>query len=79
MGRDGEYVSDEMLESVAVAASQERLAPALLERYSGLLQRITLYRSYAPGTDDSHWQALITGLQATIPGAYHPERSKGSE
>jgi probable F420-dependent oxidoreductase len=55
-------ISDEMLETVAVVVPMGAVVDALQKRYTGLVQRISLYRSYAPGTDDDAWRALVDGL-----------------
>jgi hypothetical protein len=56
-------VTDEMLETIAVTAPLAELAAPLMERCTGLLDRITLYRPYAPGEDDEGWKQLAARFQ----------------
>ena len=63
-------ITDEMLHTFAVAAPSQTpfrglaaLAAPLKERYAGLLDRITLYRPFAPGEDDAGWRALAAEMQ----------------
>ncbi|MGH2522476.1 MAG: LLM class flavin-dependent oxidoreductase, partial [Anaerolineales bacterium] len=56
-------ITDEMLETFAVAAPLAELTAPLRERYAGLLERITLYRPYVPGQDDEGWRTLAEQLQ----------------
>ncbi len=51
-------ISDAMLDVFAVTAPLAELAAPLKERYTGLLDRIALYRPFAPGENDEGWQAL---------------------
>lgn len=51
-------IGDEMLEVFAVSAPLGELAAPLKERYAGLLDRIALYRPFAPGENDDGWRAL---------------------
>ena len=48
-------ITDDMLAEFAVAAPLPSLAGALRERYTGLLDRVTLYRPFEPGAE---WEAL---------------------
>lgn len=52
-------VSDEMLDVFATFATQDDLPTALLNRYKGLADRITLYTPFVPGERDSFWHNLI--------------------
>lgn len=55
-------VSDAMLGEFAVEAPLGALAAPLRARYAGQLDRITLYRPFAPGGDDAGWQKLAREL-----------------
>jgi len=57
-------VSDEMLEAFAVQAPPADLAGQLLQRYAGLLDRITLYTPFTPGEQEDMWRSLIAHLHA---------------
>lgn len=57
-------VSDAMLDEFALAAPLGDLAAPLRARYAGLLDRVTLYRPFTPGTEDSAWRKLAGDLQA---------------
>lgn len=59
-----ELVSDEMLNAFAVVAPLAELAGPLQARYAGVLDRVTLYRPFTPGTEDAAWQKLARELQA---------------
>jgi probable F420-dependent oxidoreductase len=56
-------VTDEMLNTIAVAAPLTGLAAPLKERYTGLLDRITLYSPFVPGEKDKAWKALAAEVQ----------------
>jgi probable F420-dependent oxidoreductase len=57
-------ISDEMLDTFAVAAPLAELAGPLKARYAGVLDRVTLYRPFKPGAEDAAWQKLAMELQA---------------
>jgi hypothetical protein len=56
-------ISDEMLAMFAVTAPLAELAAPLKERYVGLLDRVTLYRAFAPDADMAAWKALATSFE----------------
>lgn len=61
-GRWGEMpalVSDQMLETFAAVCSPQGLAAALRERYTGLVDRLSLYLPFSPGERGDLWQALL--------------------
>ena len=53
-----------MLATFALSAPLADLAGPLRSRYAGLLDRVTLYRPYAPGPDDDAWRDLALALAA---------------
>jgi len=57
-GKMPERISDIMLGEFATIASQEELAAALKERYTGIADRITLYLPYFPGDRGAFWRKL---------------------
>jgi probable F420-dependent oxidoreductase len=57
-------VTDEMLNTIAIAAPLAELAAPLKERYTGLLDRITLYSPFIPGQNDAGWKQLAEQVQA---------------
>jgi probable F420-dependent oxidoreductase len=57
-------VTDEMLNTFAVSAPLGELAAPLKERYTGLLDRMALYRPFVPGEDDPGWQTLVAEMQS---------------
>lgn len=63
-GEMGALVTDEMLATFAVVAPEDGLAAALLERYGGLADRLSLYVPYTPGTRDTFWRRLAADLHA---------------
>jgi len=54
-----QLISDEMLDLIAVSGTYESIGPKLHERYSGLLDRISLYQPYEVSVDDSQLAALV--------------------
>jgi probable F420-dependent oxidoreductase len=52
-------ITDEMLDAVAVSGTYETLGNKLRERYSGLLDRVSLYQPYDPPPDESRCTGLI--------------------
>lgn len=63
-GEMSELISDEMLSTFAVVASEAELPAALQARYAGLADRLALYTPYTPGTRDAFWERLRQGLKA---------------
>ncbi len=57
-------ISDEMLDEFAVVGKPNELAGKLMNRYSGLLDRITLYVPFVPGENEQRWRDLIADLHA---------------
>jgi probable F420-dependent oxidoreductase len=62
-GEMGELIDDEILETFAVVAAPDEIPAALLDRYQGLADRLTLYTPFVPGEKDRFWQSLITGIR----------------
>lgn len=54
-----DLIDDDMLSSFAVIEHADNLAAALMERYHGLADRITLYLPFIPGKSDEFWKALL--------------------
>jgi alkanesulfonate monooxygenase SsuD/methylene tetrahydromethanopterin reductase-like flavin-dependent oxidoreductase (luciferase family) len=52
-------VDDEMLETFALVAPPEEVGAAILERYDGLVDRITPYLPFKPGQQDAFWTRII--------------------
>lgn len=59
----GEQISDEMLDAFCVSASEADLADAIRARYTGLLDRITLYTPFEPGQDMTKWANLVAAFK----------------
>jgi probable F420-dependent oxidoreductase len=57
-------ISDEMLSTFAVVATEATLAERLLERYTGLADRLSLYLPFMPGSRDRFWQTLSAEMAA---------------
>lgn len=53
-------VDDEMLATFAVVASAADLPAALLERYRGLADRLSLYIPFTPGERDDFWRHFVS-------------------
>ncbi len=59
-GEMGALIGDEMLATFATLASNPKdLKAALMERYQGVADRLTLYMPFIPGERDSFWKELI--------------------
>jgi probable F420-dependent oxidoreductase len=57
-------ITDDMLGEFAVSApSLAELAGPLRARYAGLIDRVTLYRPFTPGAEDTAWRRLAADLQ----------------
>ena len=52
-------VDDEMLETFALVAPAQEMSSAVLERYDGLVDRVTPYLPFVPGERESFWAGLI--------------------
>jgi hypothetical protein len=52
-------ISDDMLATFAVQTSPGELSSALVERYSGLVDRLSLYLPFQPGDRDDFWRAFL--------------------
>lgn len=55
-------ISDEMLSVFAVRASAGDVPGLLAQRYSGLVDRLSLYIPFVPGERDAFWRKLIEGV-----------------
>lgn len=58
-----EQISDEMLDAFCVSASEADLADAIRARYTGLLDRITLYTPFELGQDMTKWANLVAAFK----------------
>jgi alkanesulfonate monooxygenase SsuD/methylene tetrahydromethanopterin reductase-like flavin-dependent oxidoreductase (luciferase family) len=56
-------VDDEMLETFALVSPAEAMGSAILERYGGLVDRVTPYLPFIPGERESLWAGLIEEIQ----------------
>ncbi len=56
-------IHDEMLQTFAVVAPADGLGEALLRRYDGLVDRLTLYLPFKPGEADPLWRQLAQDLR----------------
>lgn len=66
-GRWGEMpslIDDTMLATFAVVASEAELPAALIARYRGVADRLSIYTPFVPGQRDPLWQALIQAAHA---------------
>jgi probable F420-dependent oxidoreductase len=58
----GKLIDDEILNTFAVVAQPEQIAPELLRRYGDVVQRISFYAPYK--SDPDRWRQVLTALQA---------------
>jgi probable F420-dependent oxidoreductase len=63
-GEMGELIDDAILETFAVVAAPEDVPAALMDRYHGLADRLTLYTPLVPGEKDGFWETLVAGMQS---------------
>jgi probable F420-dependent oxidoreductase len=52
-------VTDEMLAAFAVEAAPDDIGSALKERYTGLIDRVTLYIPFVAGEQDGFWRKVL--------------------
>lgn len=52
-------ISDEVLAEFAVSVDRSDLPAALLERYQGLVDRLSLYAPFIPGERDDFWRSWL--------------------
>ena len=65
-GRWGEMpalIEDEMLETFALVSKPEQIPEALVRRYQGLADRLSLYSPFLAGERDDFWRSLIGACQ----------------
>ncbi|MEY2416298.1 MAG: hypothetical protein QOH53_1632, partial [Ilumatobacteraceae bacterium] len=58
----GNLIDDEILNTFAVVAEPEQIAPELLRRYGDVIQRISFYAPYKMHAD--RWRQVLADLQA---------------
>lgn len=58
----GALITDEMLREFAVEARTDEIGQALLARYEGVLDRVSLYMPFEPGRNTEFWQGLVDSL-----------------
>jgi probable F420-dependent oxidoreductase len=56
-------VTDEMLAAFAIEAAPDDIGCALKERYTGLIDRVTLYIPFVPGERDAFWQTVVESVR----------------
>ena len=54
-------ITDEMLAEFAVRASPGDLPAILARRYTGLVDRLSLYIPFVPGERDAFWKCMVSG------------------
>jgi len=65
----GKLIDNEMLNTFAVVCEPRELPGKLVERYGGLVDRLTLYTPYIAGERDEEWSALLEGIRAQLSSA----------
>lgn len=63
-GEMGSLIDDEILNAFAVVTDPEDVPAALVERYQGLADRLTLYIPFIPGERDEFWENLISSIKS---------------
>jgi probable F420-dependent oxidoreductase len=64
-----QQIDDEMLNTFAVVCEPAALSKMLIERYEGLVDRLTLYIPYVPGQRDEEWNELLESVRAQLGSA----------
>ncbi len=64
-----QQIDDEMLNTFALVCEPPALSKMLIERYEGLVDRLTLYMPYVPGQRDEEWNELLEGVRAQLGSA----------
>ncbi len=57
-------ISDEMLETLAVVGPMEQLGERLRQRYTGLVDRLTLYLPFQAGEHEAFWEHVVADLRS---------------
>ena len=65
-GELAQQIDDEMLRTFAVVCEPADLPRMLVERYQGLVDRLTLYLPYTPGQRDEEWVGFLEGTRAQL-------------
>ena len=58
----GEIINDDMLESLAIIAPVDKLGERLEQRYSGITDRISIYRPFRPEDVESFWHPFLKSV-----------------
>lgn len=61
-----DQIDDDMLARYAIISPADNLALALMERYHGLADRITLYLPFNPGKSDDLWKSLLRDIRREL-------------
>jgi hypothetical protein len=59
-------ITDEMVDTFALRGSWDELPRKVLEKYSGLLDRVSYYFPFVPGQNDDGWRATISGFKSPV-------------
>jgi probable F420-dependent oxidoreductase len=59
-------ITDEMVDTFALRGRWEELPRQVLEKYSGLLDRVSYYFPLVPGQNDEGWRATISGFKSPV-------------
>ncbi|MFQ5479041.1 MAG: TIGR03617 family F420-dependent LLM class oxidoreductase [Candidatus Binatia bacterium] len=57
-----DLIPDDMVAEMAVIGKRHEIGVLLSDKYEGVLDRISLYLPFLPGTDDDWWQGLAATL-----------------
>jgi len=59
-------VTDEVIDTFALRGRWDELPRQVLEKYSGLLDRVSYYFPFVPGQNDDRWRATICGFKSPV-------------
>lgn len=60
-------ITDDMFEQLALRGSWKELPGKILEKYDGLLDRVSYYFPVVPGSHEAGWRATVAGFRASAP------------
>ena len=68
-------ITDEMIETFALRGRWQELPRRVLEKYSGLLDRVGYYFPFVPGQNDDGWRATIRGFKSPLAISNKPNQA----
>jgi probable F420-dependent oxidoreductase len=57
-------ITDEMLETFAVSGTYDEIANQVKRKYEGILERVSFYFPFIPGTNDERWRKIVAAFNS---------------